>query len=131
MADEGRKSVAGMLGHNILPTVESFFCMLQRRLIPGRQLVQNAGDLDYYSRKHASEFLWQTNPKYQDCADNCSKWCLEALPLALLCDFAAAFPWAVSFAIKILQSLFSTFKVLYCDREGVACINNISVCSSL
>ena len=134
LQNEDRKSLAGIVGHSILPIDVSSCSVLQRGFVPGRHIVQNANDLNYLSRKHASQLHGQANFKYPDSPDKCLRWCLEALCLTVLFHFAAALPsvahtwiWALSFAIKTPQGLLTAFKVLYRDHEGMARVSNICV----
>ena len=65
---------------------------MQRGFVPGRQQVHNVIDLINYRQKHVSECYGQIVFESQDSLAKCLRWCLEALPLSVLSDFAAAFP---------------------------------------
>ena len=124
--------MAGILNKCILPTVIACCCILQRGFVPGRQLIQNAVDLDFHPRANAFSFYGHTGMQYQDSIDAALHWILNFLPLTVLFDFAAAFPsvahrWLQSIlkTINIPTGMLNAFSTLYSGHEGFGKVGGI------
>lgn len=66
LQNEDNKALYGISNHCIHPTTVLFASVFQRCFIPGRTLVQNALDLDCYSRAFSFEFARKRNSAFND-----------------------------------------------------------------
>jgi len=115
------KIVAGVVNYAISPVVAKTASRLQRGFVEGRVLTQNPVDLDSESRRLSFEFYRNRDPReYWSEIQMAQLGLVNALPLIVLFDFAAAFPsvahaWlrAVLVAIKVPTGLLNVFDGLY------------------
>ena len=120
------KIVAGVLNHSLAPVVAKNASKLQNGFVLGRQLVQNVVDLDYYSREHAMCDLAQAEGSFDSRnLKDALPSLISGLPLAVMFDFAAAFPsvahaWlsAVLDAISIAGGLMNAIRKLHKGNKG-------------
>ena len=80
------------------PVVEAAACSIQNRFVANRQLLQNAVDLDFYSRRESlryQEAMDDGNLSFLDSLDTLSfshKGLINNMPVMTLLDYAMAFP---------------------------------------
>ena len=128
------KIVMGVLNHSITPTISACASALQRGFVPGRQLLQNAVDLDFWTRKFAMlyhESLGSSHLSFDRDILECLS-AISGLPIAIMFDYAAAFPsvahawmFAILHYIKIPKGFLNAVKAMYKNNQAYTSIAGI------